>query len=365
MAWKEVEVSTPLLENIENQPKALAVVRQRFCSEGGSSLQRIARLLQEKDRIVVSGMGASLFASGAFAYGLSQRQEQANSLDAGELLYYLSGQVDRNSAVILVSRSGESVEVLKAIPDLRKCGATIIGVVNVPGSSLEAEADETLVLGCPADQMVAIQTYSATAVAFALLNAALAGDLGDALRDLDQAVEVIARYVPYCVASSESWRPFFEAAAPLYLLGRGSSFASSIPEGVLLMHETAKAPAIGMSSAQFRHGPVEVVDERFRGLIISTQNETRHLEEALAADLSHMGAQVRWIGPAPFAKEVQSLCDWPANLPPRFAFLGEIVPLQVAAYRKAELNGVRPGEFRWAPLVTTSETGFSMPDRAR
>ena len=38
----------------------------------------------------------------------------------------------------------------------------------------------------------------------------------------------------------------FLAGAPLYLLGRGAALGS-VHEGALLMHETAKTPAVGMS----------------------------------------------------------------------------------------------------------------------
>jgi glutamine---fructose-6-phosphate transaminase (isomerizing) len=124
------------------------------------------------------------------------------------------------------------------------------------------------------------------------------------------------------------------------------------------MHETAKAPAVGMSVAQFRHGPVEVTDERFRGIVIGTQAATVELDEALAADLTRMGGTVRWIGPAARAT---SLYRWPDSVPVRFTEIVDVIPLQMAAYRKAEWKGIRPGDFRWAPLVTKSEAGFFVP----
>ncbi len=359
MAREKAAVSTPLLQNICNQPEALRAVWEHFSGEGRASLLSAAKLLESRQRVVLSGMGASLFACIGFRYSL----QQATALDSGELLYYLPEAIDADTSVILVSRSGESVEVLKLLPELRHRGVSIIGVVNVAASTLAAQSDTAIVLHSPADQMVAIQTYGATVTAFTLLAAALAGDLDAALADLDQAIEVLRQFVPECVAASQSWSAFLDSEAPLYLLGRGAALGS-VEEGVLLMHETAKAPAVGMSAAQFRHGPVEVVDERFRAIVIGTQEKTRDLEAGLAEDLQAMGGQVRWIGP-PAGNHVTSLCEWPVDLPERLGFLGELVPLQLAAYRKAEWNGVKPGEFRWAPLVTTTETGFAIPRPGR
>ncbi|HEX4166734.1 MAG TPA: SIS domain-containing protein [Bryobacteraceae bacterium] len=357
-------MSTPLLENIRNQPEALRATRNYLSGEGRASLLRAAQLLQAKRRVVLSGMGASLFTCISFTYSLLKRSWQAAALDGGELLYFLSDAIDSETVVILVSRSGESVEILKLLPELRKRGSAVISIVNVSDSVLQSESDEAIVLHCPADQMVAIQTYSATVVAFTLLAAVLAGDLEDAFLDLDDAIGALARFLPDCLGAREGWGDFLAGANPLYVLGRGPTLGS-VHEAILLLHETAKAPAIGMSAAQFRHGPVEVVDERFRGIVIGTQTETQHLEEALAGDLMSMGGQVRWIGPAATSQQVKNLCAWPADLPQRFSFLGEIVPLQLAAYRKAELNGIRPGGFRWAPLVTTTEMGFVIPSQRR
>lgn len=350
-------MSTPLLENILAQPEALAAVARYQLGEGQAALERAARLLRSKKRIVLSGMGASLFAAIPFQYALAEHGLQVMAVETAELLYFLPSLIDEDTAVVLVSRSGESVEVIKLLPRLRECGAAVIGVVNVPGSTLSAEADQALVIGSPPDQLVAIQTYTGTVAMFALLGAVLFGEEAQARAEIEATTEILKQWIPECVAASLEWREFLGEASPLYVLGRGPAMAS-VAEGVLLMHETAKAPAVGMSVAQFRHGPVEVVDRKFRAVVIGTQMLTEELDRALAADLQKMGGEVRWIGPASAA----SWGRWPAEVPQRFAAIAEIVPLQLAAYRKAELNGVRPGDFRWAPLITTSEAGFSLPD---
>ena len=151
------------------------------------------------------------------------------------------------------------------------------------------------------------------------------------------------RQVPQEVGSRERWDELLGSGTPLYILGRGPSLGT-VAEGVLLMHETAKSPAVGMSVAQFRHGPVEVVDGRFRAAILVSHGESGALDRAMLRDLVSMGGS-------------GMLLELPAA-PERFARIPEIVPLQTAAYRKAELKGVTPGAFRWAPQITTSEAGF-------
>jgi glutamine---fructose-6-phosphate transaminase (isomerizing) len=358
VAGKQTEVSTPLLENILNQPNSLLAIADHQCGKGRDALVRAAAMIRSKKRVVLTGMGASFFGCMGLQYGLASLGVHAVAVETGELLYFLQSLIDSNTAVVLVSRSGESIEVTKLLDDLRARGAALIGVVNVAESALSRSADVTILMGSATDQMVAVQTYTGTLATMGLLEAAVASELDEARSELDGTASVLSRWIPECISASVEWRSFLESASPLYLLGRGPAL-STVTEGVLLMQETAKVGVVGMSIPQFRHGPVEVVSRAFRGIIIATQAETLSFDGALARDIAKMGGQVRWIGPAVPGDQIEELCPWPAQISKRFASIVEVVPLQMAAYRRAEWGGVRPGEFRWAILVTRSEAGFS------
>lgn len=353
-------MSTPLLNNILNQPEALRLVGKHQFGVGLNALREAAEILRSKKRVVLSGMGASQFACTPFCYALAGRGWPVTSIETSELLYFWPSLIDGDTVVILVSRSGESVEVVRLLAEVKKSGATVVGIVNVADSTLGMEARPAIVMNSPADQLVAIQTYTATVVVFALLEAAMFGELEQAKAELEKTTELFAKLVPECVHASEQWRGFLDGEQPVYILGRGAALGA-VSEGVLLMHETAKSPAVGMSVAQFRHGPVEVTDERFRGIVIGTQPATAGLDAALAVDLSKMGGQVRWIGPEVEGVSVEPLIAWPKEMPRRFAAALETIPLQLAAYRKAELRGIVPGDFRWAPAITRAESGFGTP----
>jgi len=355
------EAACALLQNILNQPNSLQAIANHQCGGGRDALVRAAALLRSKKRVVLSGMGASFFGCMGLQYALASLGIHAIAVETGELLYFLQSLIDANTAVVLVSRSGESIEVTKLLDDLRVCRAAVIGVVNVDDSALSRSADVTIMMGSAADQMVAVQSYTGTLATLGLLEAMVRGELDGARTELEQTASVLSRWIPECVSASLEWRSFLEGASPLYLLGRGPALGT-VAEGVLLMHETAKVGAVGMSIPQFRHGPVEVVRRDFRGIIVATQTETSAFDGALAQDITKMGGQIRWIGPSPPGERLEELCAWPGQISKRFASIVEVVPLQLAAYRRAEWNGVRPGEFRWATLVTRSEAGgFSIP----
>ncbi len=349
-------MSTPLLENILNQAQALRQVAHYHFGEGRPAIEQAAALLRSRKKVVLSGMGASYFACIPLAQKLIESGLQVACIESAELLYFQRSLLDSETVLILVSRSGESIEVTKLLDGIN---TPVIGVVNVQESTLQRRASHSIVLNSPADQLVAIQTYSSTLAVFALIHAALKGELEQAKSDLEQTIELLKVNISKWLESRGEWHSFLENSSPVYLLGRGPAMGAVL-EGVLLMHETAKSPAVGMSVPQFRHGPVEVVDDAFRGIVLGTQPETVALDSALANDVVGMKGHVRWLGPEVQGLQARPLCSWPEAVPARFVAVVETIPLQILAYTKAEIRGVRPGDFRWAPAVTSTEAGFCL-----
>jgi glucosamine--fructose-6-phosphate aminotransferase (isomerizing) len=352
-------MSVPLVENILAQPEAIRTVAAYQFGEGEDALLQSSALLRSSRRIILSGMGASLSACIPVAHYLASKGVLAPVIETSELLYSYARGLDENTAVILVSRSGESIEVTKLLPILKERKVTVIGVTNVPDSTLASNSTQSVYLQSPPDQLVAIQTYTATLIVLLLLGAAWCNELDANLQsELDLTAAVLSSWIPECFETSGDWSSFLKADSPLYLLGRGASLAS-VAAAALALQEVAKAPAIGMSSASFRHGPVEVVDEQFQAIIFGSQRDTADLDAALAEDVGRMKGTIRWIGPPVGTRKIVHLCPWPANVPDRFASVFEIIPMQIAACRLAERRGIVPGEFRHAPAITLSETGFS------
>ncbi len=358
--------SLPMLDNILGQPASHRGVLELHQDRNHAELAACAKHLREcRGRVIFSGMGASLFASKPAVSRLAQQGFRVQSDESAELLHYGSAGLHPGDVGVLISRSGGSVEVLRLAEKMRAQGATVIGVTNVPGSQLEHASDLCLLIGAQPDQLIAIQTYSGTVLALLLLAEEVIGSESARLSTacLD-SLPVLSGYIEGCLRASDGWRDLFDGTGALYLLGRGPALAS-VHEGALLLHETAKAPAVAISSGQFRHGPVEVVSDAFRAVVIGTSPNTRAMDRALAVDLLKMGARVCWIGPGGEFDQTQPLVDWPlpgseSTYTSLLAPLFEIVPLQIAAYQLALGRGITPGDFRYASEITSSESGFPL-----
>lgn len=344
-----------LVSNILAQPESLERVLRQQCGDGKKTLLQAASLIRSRRRILITGIGASLFASIPLEYFLCSLGMDAVTVEVAELLHYRE-EAFRDAVAIVVSRSGESVEVAKLLAKL-KGRQPLIGITNEPASLLSRTADVSLYVGSLPDEMVAIQTYTGTLLTLYLLASAVANTLDEAKGQVMTLLPEFSQLISASIEQIHEWDSFLESGAPVHLLARGPSYASAL-EGALLFNEVAKAAAVGMLVASFRHGPVELVDSDFRGMIFVPQGQTRHLNTALGRDLASFGGTVRLIGPAPEPSLGTQWCTVP-TVPEALAPLFEIVPVQVAAFRMAQLRGIPAGSFRYAPQVATDEAIFT------
>lgn len=330
----------PILENILGQPDTLERVLEHHAGPGRAAFREAADSLCAAPRVVVAGMGASLAAARALRF-------PATVEDAGEILHHRRDLL-RGAAVVLVSRSGETVEAVKLLPALREAGAAVIGVTCETGSPVARAARVPLLVRSLPDEIVAIQSYSGTLATLLLLEAAAEGNLDARLRDLDAAARALRRDLPGLLDLSESWTPFLQDAASIHLLARGPSRASAA-EGALLFSEIAKVPAAAATAGDFRHGPVESAGPHLHALVFAGTAATRNLNLALARDLDAYGARVRVVGPGH---------PWPAPAVPESVLpLAEIAPVQLAAVRLARRRSIPLGVLRHVGPVVLSEAG--------
>lgn len=341
--------------NILSQAESLAAVLDYQCGPGRKVLLKAAGLIASAGRVLITGMGASLNASLPLTYELCRHGIDAVLIEAGELVHYRHPAF-RDSALVVVSRSGESVEIVKLL-DLFRKKRTIIGITNKPGSTLAKAADYTLVLGSMEDEMVAIQTYTGTLLGMHLLGGAVTDRLEAAQSESRALHAQFARFVTECMDKAADWDDFLDPKQPVHLLARGPSCASAI-EGALLFNETAKLPAVGASVASFRHGPVEIVDGNFHGILFAPEGPTRELTCALGRDVIRFGGHIAFVGREPVPSGSRPAWAIP-GVPDSLAPLFEVVPIQVAALRMAEMRGIAPGSFRYTPQVAASEESFS------
>ncbi len=312
--------------------------------------------MRDGRRIILSGMGASLFACLPLSIWLGRHGILAPVIETSDLLHY-EPELCRDGTLVLVSRSGRTIETTRLLKTLNRHDCHVIGVTAVADSPLAEQADTVIEIRTTPDTMVSIQSYPGTVLALLALGAATMGELDDSWQSQAAAlIDPWKRSIEGQLKASEQWRDFLEDPRAIYLTGRGPSLATAL-QGALLFNEVAKVAAAGVSAANFRHGPVEIVNSDFRVIVFGSQAATRQLDVGLARDIERFGGQVRVIGPAEWlADKLPTDVLWPIpDVPEPFRPVIDVSPVQIAAYRTALWRNVELDRFKHAGPVALNE----------
>ncbi|MBL7071157.1 MAG: KpsF/GutQ family sugar-phosphate isomerase [Candidatus Omnitrophica bacterium] len=103
--------------------------------------QAINMLLKIKGRVIVTGMGKPGFIAQKISATLSSTGTPSLYLHPAEALHGDLGRVTKNDCVIAISNSGETEEVIRLLPVIKKIGAKLIGMVGNTNSTLARNSD--------------------------------------------------------------------------------------------------------------------------------------------------------------------------------------------------------------------------------
>jgi glutamine---fructose-6-phosphate transaminase (isomerizing) len=308
-----------------------------------------------KRDVYLTGIGSSYYAAFGAASLFDQGACPVYLQDAAELLHFAGFPPD--SVMIVISRSGQSAEIIGLLAKARRSGTMVVGLTNSEAGALAKEAQVPIVIPVGLDHAISVNTYSTLAAAAAALASATSGSFTIKLKtSLIHAANKTEEAI-------QGWReklsiaPWPEPQASYYFLARGSSLASCY-EARLLWEEGVKCPATAMGTGNFRHGPQEMVTEGVRfGMWIDGQR-MREKDLAVARDLGKLGASVLLIGQNLHEDVGELILQVPAA-PVGWQFLFDILPAQLAAERLAGLSGVDCDSFRICSYKVQDENGLT------
>ncbi|MFM0241310.1 SIS domain-containing protein [Paraburkholderia phytofirmans] len=194
----------------------------------------------------------------------------------------------RDQLALAFSQSGKSPDLVGTMEALRKAGALTVAAVNVSGSPLAdaCEFELPLVAG-PELSVAATKSYIAMLSISAQLVAHWQKDaeLLAALKTLPEAL---------CTAGKLDWSVAVEelrGIERMIVIGRGLGLAIA-QEAALKLKETSGIQAEAFSSAEVRHGPMELIDRDYPLLVFAPRGPEQAGLLQLARDMKARGARV-------------------------------------------------------------------------
>jgi arabinose-5-phosphate isomerase len=146
----EAAARAPILdwarEVLELEGAAVLALRERL----GPEFERVARALAAVEgQVVTSGVGKSGLVAKKIAATLTSTGTPATFVHPVDAVHGDLGVVSGKDAALLLSKSGETGELLALLPAFRRRGVPTIAVTGNPASTLGRSADHVLDLGRP------------------------------------------------------------------------------------------------------------------------------------------------------------------------------------------------------------------------
>ncbi len=331
----------PYVADIRSQPEAL----QRLLDQGVTEPARQLLLrLPTFGRVIMTGMGASLFALYPAFLELAAAGLPVWCIEAAELLSQADGLITPDSLLWVTSQSGRSAEIAALLEQPRRPRA-ILGVTNDTTSPLAAAADAVIELRSGAEHTVGTRSYL-NSLAAHLLATAVAVQR-PAPREVYEMPARLGDYLSRWDAHLSAWDKAVTENV-LFAVGRGASLAAA-QTGALIVKEAAKVPMEAMSAPQFRHGPLELADGRTCIIVLAGAAADAPANDRLVSDLLAVGANVIRL---PATQAAGPLL--PVAYSDQVRPIAEIVPFQLLSVLLAERQGLEPGAFRHIGKVTTA-----------
>lgn len=409
---------THFLKDILRQPEELRRAIEHLKGPAGAgrgALEAATAAVRGARHVYLTGIGSSWHAALNVSMLFHQHAYPVYLHDAAELLAF--GEFPEDSAVILISRSGKSTEIVQLAAKARKAGVKVVGITNAPEGTLAKEAHHAIVVPIQLDHAISVNTYTTLALATGLLAHSVVAEANDnpsgaepplrakALmselklrppndrdttslqgpkplesrtgtpelklrlpKDSDLATSLsrtfaeAGRAIPHWqeLIANSSW---LAPHSTTYFLARGSSLGNAY-EARLMWEEGVKTPATAMGSGGFRHGPQEIISEEMRFGIWMDGAQMREQDLALTRDLGKLGARVMLIGQK-LPEDAGDLVFQLPAIPSEWQFLIDIIPAQLVAERLAELSGVDCDTFRLASYVVDDEGGLLTKEKTK
>lgn len=272
-------------KEIFEQPEAIKnAMRGRFSDDQSTAkfggLNMTSRELRQIDRILLCGCGTTWHA-GLVAKQIIERYARIPcEVEYASEFRYRNAPLDKNTLVIVISQSGETIDTLASLREAKRKGYRVIGVTNVVGSTIARETDGGIYQHAgPEIGVASTKAFTSQLTIFSML-ALFLGRLRDmsfsdgqrfvrALEELPAQVEEILEQKEKIKKIAKRFAKYND----FLFLGRQIMYPIAL-EGALKLKEISYIHAEGYPSGEMKHGPIALISEDCPSIFLASGGET-------------------------------------------------------------------------------------------
>ncbi|HLK95564.1 MAG TPA: glutamine--fructose-6-phosphate transaminase (isomerizing) [Nocardioidaceae bacterium] len=344
-----------MLKEIDEQPRAIAdTLLGRTSPEGRLQLDEV-RLseeeLREVDKVIIIACGTAFYSGLVAKYAIEHWTRVPCEVELASEFRYRDPVLDRQTLVVAISQSGETMDTLMAIRYARAQNARVLAICNTNGSTIPRESDAVIYTRAGPEVAVAsTKGFLSQIVACYLLGLYLAQvrgtKYGDEIATIMAQLQEVPAAVQQVLDGAEQVRALARelAGSPSVLfLGRHTGFPVAL-EGALKLKELAYLHAEGFAAGELKHGPIALVQEGLPVFVVVPPRGRDALHGKVVSNIQEVRARgARTIVLAEegdptvvaYADEVIRLPQVPTLMQPLVA----TVPLQIFACEVATVLG--------------------------
>ncbi len=337
-------------KEIHEQPEALRrVLRgrldERFATArlGGISLD--ARELRSIRRVKFLGCGSAYYAGQMGAVLVEELARVPTDAEPASEFRYRNPVVDPDTLYVAISQSGETLDTLMAVQELKRKGGQVLGAVNVVGSAIARECGHGVFLHAgPEIAVASTKALTNMASSFALL-----GLLLGRVRDMSSAegarlvegLRALPGQIDQILAQEDNIATIagqFAGADHMFFIGRVRAWPVA-REGAQKLKEISYVHAEAYQASELKHGPLALIDSSMPSVVLVPKDELWSKNISTIEQIRARGGPVIAVtsGDLP-ADLADAIIKVPHNTPELDPILLTI-PLQMFAYHTAAKLG--------------------------
>lgn len=269
-----------MLKETDEQPAVIRKIIQAYQNEAGDITVNpaIVKELLDTDRIHIVACGTSYHAGLVGKNLIEKLAEVPVEVHVSSEFGYNMPLLTKKPLFIFITQSGETADSRQVLVKIKELGYRSLTITNVPSSTLDREADNTMYLHAgPEIAVASTKAYTAQIAALSILATVVGREKGLSIaKDFDLIVElgIVANAMETLVDSKEMIEhiagEYLATTRNAFFLGRHIDYFVAM-EAALKLKEISYIQAEGFASGELKHGTIALIEDGTPVLALITQ----------------------------------------------------------------------------------------------
>lgn len=285
-----------MLKEIFEQPVVISNIAKNCKNE----IEEIASTIKNAKGTFFIGCGTASYAALSGQYLFSTIAKHHVNFSIGSEFNYLEDYLNKESLVIAISQSGETIDVVEPTSKAKKKGAKVVAITNVLGSTLYRMADYKILLGAgPEIAVCATKSFIAMVSMLIYIAYQMADKQKEAEKLLLNAAESVRKMLDEkYLAKIKHLAKKIAKEQHLYLIGRGLSYPTAL-EATLKLKEVPYVHSEGFAGGELKHGVIALIENGTPVIVFAPNDETHDSIISNAIEIKARGGYIIGISPKP------------------------------------------------------------------